>query len=430
MAYTRKTFDLILSDELRNLLKEIETESQVASLLLKNRHDKEDLVDNPVNFISISREDRTKISYLTPERMEQIDISDYWTSTRRFQAKPGAIVTKLFKNISGREVEKFSNLFRSQINKPIFEFSIIKGNRIRDYYHHESYASSEKGSLGASCMKHDSCQKYLDLYADNDDVISMLIMKDSYNQLIGRALLWNFGSHKIMDRIYTYCDEELLFYFKQWATNNGYLYKSEQNWFNTLQFEQLGSKRQELKLEVTLKNSGFRYFPYMDTFKFFDTKTRTLTNYQTNSQYLRTLCSSEGGMNDGDYLRFDGIDRVLRYQGDSGWVDYLGIYTHFNNICWSDINGQYILHKDSLYSEEIEDHIFAKEYDHLNNHEVIERRKREVSQYREKQKSRRTLSATDINSIISGSNYDQLDVREISRILDIYGNQPASGQLE
>jgi len=236
MAYERKTYDIFISDDLKEILTQFESESVVAQLLLKKRHDKEDLVDNPVNFISISREDRTKLSYLTSERMEVLSPTEYWTSSRRFQAKPGGFISKVFKNVTSREVEKFSNLFRSQVNKPRFNFSIIKGPAIRNFYHYDSY-QSDRGSLGASCMKHEGCQKYLDLYVQNPDKISMLIMTDDYGALMGRALLWNFDSYKIMDRIYTTCDEDLLFYFKQWATENGYLYKSEQNWYNTLQFE-------------------------------------------------------------------------------------------------------------------------------------------------------------------------------------------------
>ena len=66
-TYQRKTIDLLISDELKNLLKEIESDSVVAKLLLKKRHSKEDLVESPVNYISISHDDKSKISYLTTE---------------------------------------------------------------------------------------------------------------------------------------------------------------------------------------------------------------------------------------------------------------------------------------------------------------------------------------------------------------------------
>ena len=421
MAYERKTYDIFISDDLKEILTQFESESVVAQLLLKKRHDKDELIDNPVNFISISRDDRTKISYLTSERMADLSEDLYWTTSRRFQAKPGAFISKIFKGVSSKEVEKFSNLFRSQVLMPKFRFDIIKGESIRNYYHWESY-SSDRGTLGASCMKHEGCQKYLDLYTYNTDQISMLCMFNEDGGLMGRALLWNFESYKIMDRIYTICDEDLSFYFKQWATKNGYLYKSEQNWFNTQQFEQVGQKKQTIKLELKIKNSDFRYYPYMDTFKFQDTNTGYLYNYLIDHPRMRTLCSSEGARYEHNYLRTDGVDNVLRHQGDCVWVDYMQFYTHCNNIQWSDINDQYILKKDVIHDDEINDFIFSEEFDRFNNKERIELRRKEIKEYNEKRKVR--LSAKSIEGAISSiQSGDIADVLSALRTGDISADE-------
>ena len=238
MAYERKTFDLIISEELKAVLSEIESDSQVARLLLKKRHDKEDLVDDPINFISVAQ-DKTKVSYLTTDRIAKIeDPSLYWSSSRRFAVKPGGFISKLFKDIPAKEVEKFSNLYRAQSNKAKFTFKIVDGDYIKTYYHINSYAQ-ERGTLGASCMKYDNCQDYLGIYTENTDKVKLLVMLNEDGGLMGRALLWDFDTNKIMDRIYTIADEEFVFQFKKWATDNGYLYKSEQNWYNTLFFENL-----------------------------------------------------------------------------------------------------------------------------------------------------------------------------------------------
>ena len=146
-----------ISEDLKAVLTEIQNDSLVAQLLLKHEHEVDTLVDNPVDYISISREDRTKISYLTKERAALINPAELWTSSRRFQAKPGAFIGKLFKTMAPKEVEKFSNLFICQVRKPKFTFQVVRGDTIIDYYHFESYAS-ESGSLGASCMKHDIVQ--------------------------------------------------------------------------------------------------------------------------------------------------------------------------------------------------------------------------------------------------------------------------------
>jgi hypothetical protein len=240
--------------------------------------------------------------------------------------------------------------------------------------------------------------------------------------LMGRALLWNFESYKIMDRIYTICDEDLSFYFKQWATKNGYLYKSEQNWFNTQQFEQVGQKKQTIKLELKIKNSDFRYYPYMDTFKFQDTNTGYLYNYLIDHPRMRTLCSSEGARYEHNYLRTDGVDNVLRHQGDCVWVDYMQFYTHCNNIQWSDINDQYILKKDVIHDDEINDFIFNEEFDRFNNKERIELRRKEIKEYNEKRKVR--LSAKSIEGAISSiQSGDIADVLSALRTGDISADE-------
>ena len=137
-AYIRKTIDLYISDSLRDLLEQFKDESQVASLILHKRLPKEDVVDNNVNFISISDSDKTKISYLTEDRIEKISQSstdDYWTTSKRFHCKPGAFVTKLFKCISQKEIEKFSNLYKAFSDKKDFTIEIISGQEIAKYYY-------------------------------------------------------------------------------------------------------------------------------------------------------------------------------------------------------------------------------------------------------------------------------------------------------
>lgn len=374
-TYQRKTIDLLISDDLRNILTEIESESMVAKLLLKKRHTKEDLVDSPVNYISVSHDDKSKISYLTTDRINSLEPDNYWTSNSRYKGKPGAFVGKLFKDIPAREVEKFSSLFRTQSLMPVFTFKVVDADDIKKYYHHETYVTDAdgytRGSLGASCMKHDQCQKLFKLYTKNTDQVKMLVMLDENEKLIGRALLWNLESNKIMDRIYTKLDEDYSFHFKKWATKNGYLYKSEQNWFNTLFFENLNIKRKELYLEFNIGINPKKY-PYMDTFKFVNLESGRLYNYIPENINVKTLTSSDGGYHDGDHLRFDGIHKVFRYRNEVSWLAYLNLYTRTYDCNYSEVNETYILKKDCQYDDKIGDYIFGGEYEHLNNKSKIE----------------------------------------------------------
>lgn len=386
MPYERKTSDIFVSDELKKILTEIESQSMVASLLLKKRHSNEDLAEDFVNYISVSTQDKTKISYLTKERIAVLEESELWTSSRRFQAKPGGFISKVFKDIPAKEVELFSTLFRNVSNRLNVNLQVVKGERIRDFYYYESYAN-DGGSLGASCMRYDNCQKYMDVYVDNSDVVSMLVMLNEYDCLIGRALLWDCDGYKIMDRIYTTNDEKYAFYFKEWATKNNYLFKSNQNWFDTMNFERIGDKRQELKIDIKLSNSDYRYYPYMDTFKFYDPNKGTFSNYQPSSNFY-TVCAPDGSKYGSDYLVLDFVDRVFRYRHDAVYVNYTDGFTSGNNVNYSEILDEYILCADSEYDNELCDYIFNGLNESKNDNERIERRRVEMRR-RQEERDRR-----------------------------------------
>jgi hypothetical protein len=410
---------LNLSDKFVALLKEFEGESLVARMLLNT--DECVLVEDCVDYISISDDDSSRISYLSKDRIakleakmmpdefsERLKNEIMWSSSIRFHVKPGAFVSKVFPSIDPREVEKFSNLYKTNINKPRFNLSIVNGESIRQYYHYDTYADNGRGSLANSCMKHEPCQKYLDIYVQNPDIISMLIMKDDFGKLIGRALLWKTEDHKIMDRIYTINDEVLSFYFRKWATDNGYLYKSEQNWFNTLNFENMRIKKHILRIDLTLNIPKHRYYPYMDTFKWMNMFDNKISNYLPDDiDDVRTLTGSDGSTMYSDHIVLDMIDNVYRYRNECPYVAYLNIHTYQGNLNYSEINEQWILSKDAFYDEYMNDYVFNTSHDHLNNHAKIQERIKLLDDRRERTAERSRMSERLIsqyfNTYIDGS---------------------------
>jgi hypothetical protein len=400
MPYERKTYDLFISDELRAVLEQIKSESVVADLLLKRRHSKEDLVEDPVNFVSISSQDATRISYLTTERIGIINESEYWTSSRRFHMKPGGFISKVFNNISAKDIEIFSNLYRAEVRKPKFEFRVVKGEDIRKYYHYSHHAN-DNGSLGVSCMRYDSCQKMFNMYVDNSDKISLLIMFSQDNYVMGRALLWNFDVNKIMDRIYTVNDEQLVFYFKKWATENSYYYKAQQNWYNSIQFERLGEGKKVFKFDIKLNESEYNYYPYMDTFKFFNPDTGTFSNYRPEGRDHYTLCSSDGSKYDWNYLEFDDFDKVYRHRGETVRLDYLNMNTHPNRCNFSELYDRYILSDHAEWREDLRDYIFGGEYANLNDNDVIQNRLDYIKE-RETKRSRKGKGVSEMLQQLRG----------------------------
>lgn len=396
MNYIRRTADIFISDDLRQILQKFEHKSLVAKLLLKSRHPKTILVEGFVNYISVSKTDASKISYLSPDRMAKLDPSEYWSTSKRFIAKPGAFIGKIFKDIPAREVELFSNIFRLQAEQDTMSFKIVSGSQIRRWYHWESY-QSQYSSLGNSCMKHDSCQDYLKVYVENPQICQLLILTDAEDKLIGRALLWQVDGHKIMDRIYTVNDDKYQHQFKSWADKNEYWYKSEQRWNNCLWFESNG--KVEVK-EITFDLPHFEedsYWPYMDTFKFGNIKTGKLYNYIPEShRNIRTLIASDGGFYDWDALAQDDFTQIYHHRNETVMLNYINKRILQCNAHYSESNDCYIHPEHAMWMEQIRDYIFNEEYNSLNNTSEIEKRAKRYEKVQNKSSIDRLFDISDM----------------------------------
>ncbi len=372
MPYERKTETINSSVEFRNFLNKFIRTSEIARILSNERIYKEILIDNHVDYLSISESDSSKISYLTPERIKLLASRGecLWTSPSRFCCKPGSFVSKILSGMDPKSIESFSNQYRSLSLEEEFKFEILKGESIRDSYFESKYAS-QSGSLGISCMKYEKCQRYFSIYEKNKSV-SMLCMINKNGLIIGRSILWDFTwnskDYKIMDRIYTIKDESYSHYFKNWAHDNGYVYKKYQNWANSLQFEGVGSIP-ELKVGIPLEESIFTFYPYMDTFKWLDTKDNILYNHipesmsdtSGSSDRYKCLTLPDGYTSGIDYLAFDDIERNWIYKGDSIVVNSLSGYirTSVHNCCWSEILSSHILSSESIWREDLRDNIYS-----------------------------------------------------------------------
>lgn len=357
---------LFISDELMQILEKMKPASVIANQLIDLS---QDITSHPIlsdhpNYLGQSAEVQTNISYLTVERIAALreTLSDFeqdvWTSKKRFRARPAALVQKILRDCNGRDVEIFSNVFKSVTSLVNFKFSIVNGEDIRYWYHYSRNADSS-GSLGASCMKHDFCQEYFDIYCKNTDQISLLLMLDSRERVLGRALLWEDESVKIMDRIYTINDEELTYHFKMWANENGYLYKAYQRWNMPLQIVKDG-KEQVYRIKIKLKHWDFPKFPYVDTFKFLDTRKGEISNYNTEDSDI-ILMHSEGKFMPQDYLFEDFVDNCFYHNSEAVTIDYLPDgpkKTRSENCHWSNTFEKHILRKDSFYDDVLDDYIF------------------------------------------------------------------------
>ena len=415
---------LKISENLCELLQKIESSSLVARCILDSAKEGHNLpiIENGIDYLSVSEADSNKISYLNCDRMSSINESDFWISGKRYHILPGKVVSKLFTKdiltngiISPKDIEIFSNVYRScQVENKV-RFLVVKGDDIKYYYHHEKYSKNINGdlcgSLGASCMKHDRCQEYFPIYIDNKEVSLLCLLDKETNSLIGRALLWDIEAEelhtgkqpiKMMDRIYTTNDEFYSSIFKNWAKKNGYIHKYEQNHSNSVWFEKDG-KKIDLYLSINL-NTNYKYFPYLDTFKFIDVNNSTLYNYPVDGVFkLKIMNSTEGYLNKGEDYCLDEISRIVYHRGDTVQLPYLNNIRVFTGSTYhSYVQDIYILKSHAIYNVDLDDYIFNEEYDKFNDKEkieyVLEERKKRIEEINNKREILKTLRSETSSS--------------------------------
>ena len=243
---------------------------------------------------------------------------------------PGKIITKLGIECSDKDKEVFYRLFLKDeicLNNAGLRFELVRGEDIRKYYNEKYYNTKGGGTLNSSCMRYNSCEDYFDIYTENSDIVSLLVLFNIEGKVEGRALVWNCCNISkdeeivLLDRIYTtndsYCE-----FFTNHAKKNGWGYK----------FRNSSSCKEEivcppdynmqfLKLKVDLGNSQFDYYPYIDTFT--HKENNVLTNYSTC--FSIPLEYTEGGdTQEYNYSDWFGEDIPVEDSVYSGYLnDYL-----------------------------------------------------------------------------------------------------------
>ena len=214
--------------------------------------------------------------------------------------KIGKIVRKIFKEnnikFSDSDIENLVNFLKSEIHEikeQKTNFKIVKGEDIRKWYSCSRYADG-KGHLNKSCMRHDHKSEFLDMYVKNPRQVSLLILTDENDNLLGRALIWNISNqkYKLMDRPYT-ANEYLNKKFFKYAMDNNMAYaeaKKMPNFFTPPSYKQSNDI-----LKVKLDNGGkFKYYPYLDVLQLYNWKDGELYSEKLLGELVIELTDKDG----------------------------------------------------------------------------------------------------------------------------------------
>lgn len=213
---------------------------------------------------------KAKLNKDTVQNIESYTFGFYNETFRRkfaIMTSPAKVINKIYTRnyFNQKEVDSFSRLFVKSTAK----FKLVNGLDISYYYHKDQYNHEDRGTLGESCMKHNSCQNYFSIYEEND--VSLLISLLSNSQIDGRALVWKniyfpYLKEKktFMDRIYTNnsSHEQI---FINYAIHRDWVYKEFQTFKNKIEFIYQGNSFRD-NISFTLKKYDFEQYPYIDTF--------------------------------------------------------------------------------------------------------------------------------------------------------------------
>ena len=210
--------------------------------------------------------------------------------------------------ITDADIERFSNEYisimkstRSDKSSKIIE---VKGEEIRKWYNLNNYAGP-MGQLGSSCMADPNKRNFFDIYIDNNNQCSLLVLLNNDDKLLGRALLWkldescdpfnkiedksqlslNFDkANHFMDRVYTINDSDANIFYN-YAIQNNYIYRNTNN--SKIKYFYNSSEIEKPILEVVLDTCHFDYYPYVDTLCWLDG--HILSNYKSDGIELRDV---------------------------------------------------------------------------------------------------------------------------------------------
>jgi len=317
----------LLSNDLSDIMEILATSSEydvkrIASMFIDM--DIEDL-DTNMSYFDIT-DNNGLISFLNPEKAEKVKREEGLSSSEVFnklkgnKVRLGRLIRKvadvyikhkgmkkdgaLYKRykFTDEEIENFVNAFKSTYDfqkSGTGNFELVSGNDIL-YAYDESNYFSDKGTLGGSCMRHEECQGYFEMYTEND--VELLVLWGPSKKVMGRALVWKLtNGKKFMDRVYYNRDSDLNLFIK-YAEENKFLYKEENNSrANTKIMTPDDDYLEAVGMNLEVKVYSLRYsdkdnenFPYMDTFKYYYWREGKLRNWTDSSNYYVELEDTDG----------------------------------------------------------------------------------------------------------------------------------------
>ena len=208
--------------------------------------------------------------------------SQFWMSNR-VDIRIGRFVRRFLGDaFTDAQVEDFVNKWKSSFKSEGEKFEFRTASGIVDAYDTKNYHGEEGyNPLWNSCMNNRT--DLVDFYLYVED-LEMVVLVDSGDKIMGRALLWtDVEGRKLLDRVY-YINDKDYYKFINLAKEKGWFYKKRNisggsTWILNGIEQKVHSK---IKYPV---ESISDLFPYVDSFYYLDDKNGYLSNYEPSGSY-------------------------------------------------------------------------------------------------------------------------------------------------
>jgi hypothetical protein len=163
----------------------------------------------------------------------------------------------------GAIIDEFSRILGVKLSEstvaPTDTIKLVSGDEILKWYNSDNTESAEHTTLANSCMKGGDKNNYMKLYSDNPEKIKLVIKLNSDGKLVARALVWKLdfsqgGFDYYMDRCYYNVEEDVEILFTWLRKQPGY--------------QNSNRASNPENMIVKLDKVNFKYYPYVDTFKY------------------------------------------------------------------------------------------------------------------------------------------------------------------
>jgi hypothetical protein len=267
------------------------------------------------------------LAYIPKSRFDRFNLDSYEDVYSSEKRKNLAVFNKSF-----RKVFRKCSISLTDESARILDgyFAKIQGDLKFEIVETPSqyYASSTnfEGNLGRSCMQ-GRPGVYFEIYDHEPSIKLLVVLKD--NCMVGRALVFiNAENTHFLDRRYA-VNDNIEFALEQYGLKHGWYVKANNNMDDVTHWLHKDSSSHNTSVSIDIEKNDYKYYPYMDTFKYFTPDNYVIQTCENGAEYK--LVSTSG---DYDHINNSACDCCGDFSDDNNMYSAYDSNGNDQNVCY------------------------------------------------------------------------------------------------